>query len=47
MVEGSVGKQKGHFIGKMMTLLTIIRQFTEVSNIVQHLFLLKGWGLLW
>lgn len=26
-----------------MTLLTIIRQFTEVSNIVQHLALLK-WG---
>ena len=27
-----------------MTLLTIIRQFTEVSNIVQHLALLKSGG---
>lgn len=30
----------------MMTLLTIIRQFTEVSNIVQHLSMLKRVGAM-
>lgn len=43
MVQSAAGKQRRLFRGKMMTLLTIIRQFTEVSNIVQHLALLK-WG---